>query len=285
MPPLTSVIIPCWNALALTRVCLRQTLRWTTLPFELILIDNGSRDGTGDWLKSLRRSALGKNAGRHLRGIRIIRNRENRGYTAAMNQGISAARGEWLLLGNSDAAVTPGWLEGMGRALRSHPRVGGVLPLANPPRRRPGKTPWAHPPWYRDVADMEWFGRALLLRRSVPVYSGTEGFVPGFWFLTKRSVIDEVGLYDERFSPGSYEDWDLQVRMRRAGYRLGFAGRAYVHHVWSGSIRGNGLGHDDIFSARKIGLLWRKHPRASGLPFSLLTPSRLLRKFPVPAAK
>ena len=68
--PTTSVIIPCWNALELTRVCLAQLVRRTTRPYELIVVDNGSADGTGRWLKDFRSEALRGSPGGPLRNGR-----------------------------------------------------------------------------------------------------------------------------------------------------------------------------------------------------------------------
>ncbi len=100
---LTSVIVPCWNQLEFTRLCLRALFRHTERPWELIVVDNGSTDGTGEFL-----------AGVQVGGrvpVTIIHNARNLGFPAAINQGLRAARGEFLVLLNNDAVVTEAWLD------------------------------------------------------------------------------------------------------------------------------------------------------------------------------
>lgn len=270
---LTSIIIPCWNGLRHTRVCLRHVLRWTTLPFELILIDNGSRDGTGAWLRSLRAHAVCGKSGGSLRRMKIIHNRENSGYPVAMNQGIRSAHGDWWVFGNNDAAVTPFWLEGMRSAFSCRLKIGGVAPFSNPMRRpNGGGSGKAAPGFPTDMRGLERLGAACFLRGEDPAYIPSGNFVPGFWFLTKASVMRRVGLFDPAFSPMGYEDWDLQWRMRQAGYRLGFAGRSYVHHLWSGIVIENKMDPAEFFTPQKLGILLRKYPEVYGISFEVRSP-------------
>ncbi|MFI5349410.1 MAG: glycosyltransferase family 2 protein [Elusimicrobiota bacterium] len=268
--PLTSVIIPCWNALELTRVCLQRLVLRTTRAYELIVIDNGSNDGTGDWLEAFRRRALRENPHGTLRRFRIISNAKNLGYPASMNQGIRSARGGFLLFGNNDVAVTPLWLENMQAALRPpRPPVGGVSPLSNPVRALEAPMSWGCRPLYRGIKSLERYAGAALLRRGRPVFIPVEEFLNGFWFLTRRSVIRKIGSFDERYGPGGFEDFDLQWRMRRAGYRLGFAGRSYVHHIGFGCSEVNGLKPREVYgAARRAALLHDKFPETAAMPYS-----------------
>jgi GT2 family glycosyltransferase len=77
---LVSIIIPCWNAKAHTARCLRRVARWTQFPHEIIAVNNNSSDGTAGLL-------------RRFGGLRVIHNRENRGFARAINQGAAVARG------------------------------------------------------------------------------------------------------------------------------------------------------------------------------------------------
>src|SRR5262245_50522047 len=96
-PGLTSIIVPCWNQVAFTRLCLPALFRHTRPAWELIVIDNGSTDGTGLYLAGVRDGAAVP--------VTVIRNAENRGYPAAINQGLDVARGEFLVMLNNDAVV------------------------------------------------------------------------------------------------------------------------------------------------------------------------------------
>ncbi len=99
----TSIIIPCFNQLELTRHCLRALLRHTRPPWEPIVIDNGSTDGTGTYLAGVQDSSPAP--------VTVIANGVNRGFPAAINQGLQVARGEYLVLLNNDAVVTDSWLD------------------------------------------------------------------------------------------------------------------------------------------------------------------------------
>ena len=99
---LASIIIPCWNQLDFTRLCLTALARHTRPPWELIVIDNGSTDGTAAYLSGVRDVAP--------MPVTVISNSKNLGFPAAINQGLRAARGEYFVLLNNDAVVTDGWL-------------------------------------------------------------------------------------------------------------------------------------------------------------------------------
>src|SRR4051812_16016574 len=92
---LASIIIPCWNQLAFTRHCLQSVFRHTRPAFELVVVDNGSTDGTGAYLAGIADAARVP--------VTVIGNATNQGFPAAINQGLKAARGGYLVLLNNDA--------------------------------------------------------------------------------------------------------------------------------------------------------------------------------------
>ena len=94
---LTSIVIVTHNQIDYTRQCLDSIARLTDEPYELIVVDNASTDGTVDYLRAKP-------------GVRLIVNHTNRGFPAAVNQGIAAASGKQILLLNNDVIVTTGWL-------------------------------------------------------------------------------------------------------------------------------------------------------------------------------
>src|SRR5437764_9154390 len=91
---LASIIIPCWNQLAFTRHCLQSVFQHTRLAFELIVVDNGSTDGTGTYLAGVADAARVP--------VTVIANPTNLGYPATINQGLRVARGGYLVLLNND---------------------------------------------------------------------------------------------------------------------------------------------------------------------------------------
>jgi GT2 family glycosyltransferase len=266
-PPTTSVLIPCWNALELTRICLPRLMCSTSLPFELIVVDNGSTDGTGRWLRDWKRRMDRENGGR---SVRILSNARNRGYAAAMNQAVGAARGRLVVFANADAAPARGWLEEMSAQFAARKRLGGLSPCANPPARRSAR-PWSVHGWYGNLDEMERFAAACAMRPSARPYRRATARVPGFWFMTTRDALRKSGLFDERFAGGGFEDWELQERLRRAGFELGHAGRAYVHHEWSGVSRRNGLPRSE-FNRRNRELMKALHPSAYDWTLEVLSP-------------
>ena len=100
---LSSVIIPCWNGLEFTRKCIGALMRQTGPSWELIVVNNGSTDGTGDYLAGVQDASPVP--------VTVIANATNRGFPAAINQGLQYARGEYLVLLNNDVVVTDGWLD------------------------------------------------------------------------------------------------------------------------------------------------------------------------------
>ena len=125
---LASIIVPCWNQLEFTRQCMAALKSHTRPPWELIVIDNGSTDPTDTYLAGVRDMAAVP--------VTVISNTTNRGFPAAINQGLKVARGEYLVLLNNDVVVTDGWLGPLialaNMGSRSADQVAGHAGLAPP---------------------------------------------------------------------------------------------------------------------------------------------------------
>jgi GT2 family glycosyltransferase len=156
----------------------------------------------------------------------------------------------------------------MQAALRSRGgKIAGVAPYSNPERKHGSRVGWGSPPLYSGLEGLESYAAAFQLQARLPVFFPAAGFFAGFWFLARRSAIREVGEFDERYGLGGFEDLDLQWRLRRAGYRLGFAGRCYVHHVDFGCAQRNGLKKVELYGRRRAALLHEKFPAAAGVEY------------------
>jgi GT2 family glycosyltransferase/tetratricopeptide (TPR) repeat protein/2-polyprenyl-3-methyl-5-hydroxy-6-metoxy-1,4-benzoquinol methylase len=218
---LTSIVIVTHNQLAYTRQCVDSIRQYTDEPYELIFVDNASTDGTLDYLGS-----LGE--------VRSIRNEKNLGFPSGANQGIRAATGNQILLLNNDTLVTTGWLRRLLRALHSDSKTGLVGPCSNcvSGEQQVEVT-------YDDLTGLDgfaWdFGKANNGRLQP-----TDRLV-GFCLLIRREVIDSVGLLDEQFGVGCFEDDDYCRRASEAGFRLTIACDAFVHHFGGQTFIGAGV--------------------------------------------
>src|SRR5579863_5460245 len=114
--PLISVVVVNWNRRDLLHACLSSLQRQGGIPFEVIVVDNGSDDGSAEMIAG--------HFGDAGLPVRLIRNRENRGFCAANNQGIAAAGGCFVALLNNDAEAEPGWLHALWLAFEGRPDVG-----------------------------------------------------------------------------------------------------------------------------------------------------------------
>jgi GT2 family glycosyltransferase/Tfp pilus assembly protein PilF len=225
---LASIIILCCNQLEYSRQCLESVLSNTRQPYELILVDNGSTDGTPEYLKEI------QSRGQAIR-VHIIRNETNVGYPAGCNQALAQAHGRYLVFLNNDVIVTAGWLDGlMGWTKQGGANVGLIGPVTNC-----ASGPQQVPVDYQDLAGLpafgvrrrqEWAGRAMKVDR-----------LTGFCMLVRREVFDLVGNFDEQFGLGFFDDDDLCVRAREAGFGLLVAEDVFVHHFGNRTFRGLGI--------------------------------------------
>ncbi|WP_336786068.1 glycosyltransferase family 2 protein [Paenibacillus sp. MMO-177] len=209
---LTSIIIPTCNAFPLLRETIATIRKHTKDPYELIVIDNGSTDGTLEYLKRERIIAI---------SLPI-----NTGFPAACNWGMRLARGERLLLLNNDVLVTDGWLSSMHSVLDSDTSIGLVGPMTN---YASGRQQTAMTGRYDEFAaqlQIDENGQREFVKRII-----------GFCMLFTRSLMQTIGVLDERFSPGHFEDDDYCYRAYLAGYRVAIAKDAFVYHHGSASFR------------------------------------------------
>jgi FkbM family methyltransferase len=223
---LTSIVILTHDQIAFTRMCVESIQRFTDEPYELIFVDNASSDGTLAYLNAVP-------------GAKVIANPENRGFPAGANQGIQVATGRQVLLLNNDTVVTTGWLHRLLRALYSDPAIGLVGPCSNCVSGEQQV-----PVRYQDLHGLDGFawdwGKAHDKERAE-----TDRLI-GFCLLIRREVIDQVGLLDERFGVGCFEDDDYCLRALKAGFRAVLARDSFVHHFGGRTFVGSGVPYDEL---------------------------------------
>jgi GT2 family glycosyltransferase/tetratricopeptide (TPR) repeat protein len=225
---LASIIVLCCNQVDYTKRCLESVFSHTDSPFELIVVDNGSTDDTATYLQEIRTR---KTACRTV----VIRNETNRGFAAGCNQALAQSRGGYLVFLNNDTVVTDGWLSGLvGWSLHDWPQVGLVGPVSNyapPPQHVVGD--------YRELAGLDSFARRH--RQQLAGKALTVERLTGFCLLVRREVIERIGGFDEGFGLGFFEDDDLCVRAREAGFKLLVAQDVFIHHFGSRTFSGLGV--------------------------------------------
>jgi glycosyltransferase involved in cell wall biosynthesis len=229
--PLTSIILVTHNEWNYTAACIASIRRSTPQPFELIVVDNASTDATTHVL-------------RKDTAIRLICNSENRGFPAAANQGLCASTGDVFVLLNNDTLVPPGWLRPLLQAA-SDPQIGLVGPVSN---QVSGPQQIQVP--YVDVDLMEVFA-ADWSSANAGVRVASDRLV-GFCLAFRRDVVDRIGLLDERFGIGNFEDDDYCLRARRANFQNVIAVDSFVHHFGHRSFIGSGVDFGEILRANQL---------------------------------
>jgi len=223
---LTSIIILTFNEIKYTKQCFDSITKYTSEPYEIVFIDNGSTDGTVKWLREL---AI-KN-----QNIKIFENKTNLGFAKGCNQGINLASGEYVLLLNNDIIVTEGWLSGMLECLQKDSFSGIVGPMTNNISGSQRVVDYKdisvdNLPEYSKVFRERNRNRRIFIRR-----------IAGFCMLFRYDLIRKIGMLDESFGSGNYEDDDICLRAILAGYKNYIAGDVFIYHYGSRSFKGNGI--------------------------------------------
>ena len=218
--PLVSIIVVTYNNLALNRLCIESIYTDTDYPnYEVIVVDNGSTDGTQAYLQGLA-----------FQGLTVILNSGNEGFAAANNQGLRKANGRYLCLLNNDTVVSGAWLSTLVAHLAANPKIGLIGPvtnaIANEAQIEVG---------YQDLRDMPAWSRNYCRQHRGALQDIS--MLAFFCVVMPRSVFAAVGAMDERYEIGMFEDDDYNRRVREAGYQVQLAGDAFVHHWQRASFK------------------------------------------------
>jgi GT2 family glycosyltransferase/glycosyltransferase involved in cell wall biosynthesis len=242
--PSATLILPVHSQPDLTAACVRAIAATTTVPYELVIVDDTA-------------TAAVKDVVSRITGATLITNDENLGYTRSLNRGASLARGEFLVFLNDDVVPQPGWLEAMVEAARSSDDIGVVVPMYLDPDG-----------WLKEAGSIIWddgaaenFGHGDTdLARSRYSYRRDVDYGSGACLVIRTDVFREIGGLDERFSPAYYEDVDLCFAVREAGMRVVYEPRAQVIHV-EGATAGRDLTAGDkryqVTNQRVFAEKWR----------------------------
>ncbi len=234
-----SFIIPLYNRLDLTQPCL-ESLQATLPPgldHEIILVDDGSTDGTREWIQTLAAP------------FRVLLNEHNLGYAGTNNRGGAAATGDILALLNSDLVLTPGWLEPMLATLRHKPRAGIV----------------GNVQFRATTGELDHIGFQVGLTGKphhdesyhwlwAPWRSRETAAVTAACLLVPRDLFLQLRGFDEGFRNGG-EDVDLCFRARALGRTCHVALHSRIRHHVSASP---GRKRHDEQNSRRLAHRWRE---------------------------
>jgi len=213
--PEASIIIPVHNNWELTAGCLRSIVDASaSVPYDVIVVDDASQPDTATFL-------------RQVEGITLITLQHNSGFVHAVNAGIAAARGEFIVLLNNDTVVTPGWLDALVDRAKSDRRVGVVgAKLVYPDGRlqEAGGIVW------RDGSAWN-YGRYNDPDDPAYTFARDVDYCSGACLLVRADILNTLGGLDTRYVPAYYEDADLAFATRELGFRVVYEPKAVVCHI------------------------------------------------------
>jgi len=235
-PPEISVVIPSWNTRDYLEACLLSLDRAPNPSIEIIVVENGSEDGSREYLQGDRPD------------VRLVVNERNEGFAHACNQGIALATGKYVFLLNTDTEIRGNALQKLYCFLEGHDEYGAVAPRLVHPDGRTQPTVQAFPSlwtplffatplerWFPDLREL----KRYFLRDWSQETSEDIDQPPAAALLVRRSVLEEVGVFDETLWL-FFNDVDLSLRMREAGWKTRYLAEAEVLHHVGGSTRNFG---------------------------------------------
>jgi GT2 family glycosyltransferase len=234
-PPVLSIVIVSWNEWPKLQECLTSIYRSELPAFEVLVIDNGSADGTPDLVRA------------QFAGVRLHCNPQNLGASKALNFGFARARGEFVVKLDADTELMPDCIVRLLDFLDRRPDVDVVGPrtlntdgsIQETARNFPGPLSGL---FGRQSALTRWFPNNPISRRYLArqFLDATEPFevdqLGGAFMLFRRRVLTEVGFLDEGYYH-YWDDTDWCYRMRAAGKRLFCIPAAQAYHH-EGNARG-----------------------------------------------
>ncbi|WJM07854.1 glycosyltransferase [Paenibacillus sp. PK1-4R] len=209
-----SIVLLAYNNLSYTKDCVESILMNTgDVDYELILVDNGSTDGTKEYFDSII-------------GAKVIHLKYNIHLVKGFNIGLMAAEGKYCAAVCNDFIFTPNWIENLMICIESDQKIGFVSPgatfisnLQQIPVPFVSKEDFQERAKDYNVSDpAKWEERVVLLPNVL---------------CCPTALLDRIGYYDTRYYRGEFLDDDISFRIRRAGYKLVYCGDTVAHHYGS----------------------------------------------------
>ncbi len=241
-----SVIIPCCNGVADTRLCLRALHQQVGLDasLEILVVDNASADATGE-------------LGRDFADVKVLPQLENLGFAGGVNRALAQARGALCLILNNDTAAAPHMLARLVHGLQVDNRIAMAAPVSNHVKGPAQIDVGGHGANPADRHSIESCLDDHCADRLEDVAT-----LSGLCLLFRHSLLDQVAGFDERFGAGNFEDDDFCLRVRLLGSRLVLVRDAFLYHRGHSTFRALGLDIDHEIRQRRQTLddKWRDDP-------------------------
>lgn len=242
--PLVSIIIPVYNQVSYTYVCLLSLKKFASdVPVEILLADDCSTDAT-------------RKIEQHVKGIKVIRNPENLGFLKNCNHAAGFARGKYLLFLNNDTRILEGYLKPLIEPMEKNEKVGmtgskllypdGVLQEA-------GGIVW------KNGAAAN-YGHGDNPDKPQYCYERQTDYISGASIMIRRELFEKIGRFDERFTPAYCEDTDLAFQVREQGYQVLFEPQSRLMHfegVSNGRDLTKGIKKYQVENNRKFYEKWK----------------------------
>jgi len=259
-----TVVVLNWNSHDMTAECIRSLLAMEAGDFEILVVDNGSSDGSVGILRQ------------KFPQITMLPQDRNLGFAAGCNVGMRyalSAGAEYMLLVNNDAIVDRCLLRALLEEAERHPEAAMVSPKI----------------YYHDLPNrLWWVGGTFDHRTGIPKHLGLRkrdtgkynvarniDWATGCVLLIRARALHDTGLFDEQFF-GHVEDVDLSLRVRAAGYSIRYSPLAMVWHREGVDYRKNAGEHARIFTGSR-NLLWLMHKHATRYQWLTFLPNFLVR--------
>lgn len=242
--PMVSIVIPVYNQIHYTYLCLASILEHTKdVSYEIIIADDVSTDAT-------------EHLSEFAENLVIRRNQTNQGFLKNCNQAAEAARGKYVMFLNNDTQVTEGWLSSLVHLIESDDTIGMVgSKLVYPDGRlqEAGGIIWSDGSGWN-------YGRLDDPDKAEYNYVKDVDYISGAAILLSVKLWKQIGGFDERFAPAYCEDSDLAFEVRKAGYRVVYQPLSKVIHfegISNGTdVNGSGLKRYQVENSEKLKEKW-----------------------------
>lgn len=210
------IVIATWNAVPMTRTALESIRREAGFPYRLILVDNSDDEEARAWFREI---AASREFGETL----LIQNEHNVGWLKATNIGLRQADAEYVCLLNNDVVCGSDWLRRAVDLMQREPDIGLLNPRGNERSEN------------ARVKDINAYARRLA-QENAGLYTELD-HCSGYCMLVRGKLFRQLGLLDEIFDGGYFEDVDFSRRAQAAGYRCAQCDDAFVFHLGSQSFK------------------------------------------------